>query len=83
MHINETAQKRAWKIWELSQKEEKYQEILAEIRKLENQYEAALDLLPGEQEQTIRNFVSQCEAMSWRMLQIACAVLQLPDDGKG
>ena len=51
-----------------------YQKMGASLVQLEK-YEEALDLLPKEQEATIRDFVSLCEAMSWRMLQIACSLM--------
>jgi len=73
--IDKAAVERAWKIWKLSQTEPEYHEMLMEIRETEKKYEEALDLLPKEQEATIRDFVSLCEAMSWRMLQIACSLM--------
>ena len=81
MVIDETVQKRAWKIWELSQMDGRYRKMLMDIRALEKEYEAAIAMLPQKQEDLVREYVSQCEAMSWRMLQIACAIMQFPDDG--
>ena len=80
MLIDETAQKRAWQIWELSQTETEYRKMLLEIRELEEEYEKAISLLPQKQEDAVRDFVSQCEAMSWRMLQIACARMRFYGD---
>ena len=81
MVIDETVRKRAWKIWELSQTDGRYRKMLMDIRALEKEYEAAIAMLPQKQEDLVREYVSQCEAMSWRMLQIACAIMQFPDDG--
>ena len=80
MIIDEDAVRRAWMIWERTQTETEYAKMLTEIRVLENEYEKALDLLPEKQEETVRDFVAQCEAMSWRMLQIACVLMRFPGD---
>ena len=79
MVVDETATKRAWTIWELSQTETEYRKMLLEIRELEEEYEKAISLLPQKQEDAVRDFVSQCEAMSWRILQIACAMMRFAD----
>jgi len=73
--VNEAGQKRAWKIWELSQTEAEYKKMLIEVRELEKEYEAAIGCLTEEQEKAVRDFVTQCEAMSWRMVQIACSIM--------
>ena len=49
--------------------------MLIEVRELEKEYEAAIGCLTEEQEKAVRDFVTQCEAMSWRMLQIACSIM--------
>lgn len=82
MLIDETAPKRAWRIWELSQTEPEYCKMLMEIRELEKEYEKALAQLPEKEENAVRDFVSQCEAMSWRMLQIACAMMRFADSDR-
>ena len=76
MKIDEHAVQMARAIWRLSQTEPEYQKMLAEARSLENEYEDAVTQLPHKQEIAVRDFLSHCEAMSWRMLQIACAVIQ-------
>ena len=80
MHITDAAVKRAWKIWKVSQTESRYREILMEARKLEDKFEDAVSLLPKEEENTVRDFVMLCEDMSWRMLQIACAMMVFPEE---
>lgn len=80
MIIDQTTRMRAWEIWKISQTEPKYREMLLQIRTMENAYEEALSLLPKEQEAAVRDYISQCEAMSWRMLQIACAVMAFPGE---
>ncbi len=67
-----------WTIWDQGQSDPEYARMLVQLRTLESQYKTALEQLDFEQQEVIRGFVSQCEAMSWRMLEIACAQL-----GKG
>ena len=82
MRIDSAAAEQAWKIWKLGQTEPEYEKMLLEIRVLEHAYEHALTQLPQEQETVVRDYVALCEAMSWRMLQIACAMMDFPgDDG--
>lgn len=80
MTVDEAAKEKAWKIWNQGQTEPEYEKMLLEIRTLETEYEAALALLPQKQEDAVRDFVAQCENMSWRMLQIACSVMKFPDE---
>ena len=76
--VDEAGVKRAWKIWELGQSEAEYRAMLINIRQLEREYERILQDLHAEQESVLRDYVSLCEEMSWRMLQIACATMRLP-----
>ena len=71
----EQSNKKAWEIWEAGQHDSQYAMMLEEIRILENRYEAVLQTLSMEQQDIICDFVSQCEAMSWRMLEFACEQL--------
>ena len=61
-----------WKVWEAGQRDPEYARMLEEIRILENKYEAVLRTLSTEQQGIICDFISQCENMSWRLLEIAC-----------
>ena len=47
---------------------------------LEKEFEDAVTQLPYRQEMAVRDFLAHCEAMSWYMLQIACAVMQSADN---
>ena len=80
MLIDEAATKRAWKVWDIGQTEPEYAKMLREMAVLEDQYESAVTQLPEDQEEIVRDFVSQCEGMSWRMLEIACALMRFPDN---
>ena len=80
MVIDEKVTKRAWKIWDIGQTEPVYERMLQEMAILEDRYEIIMEGLPEAQEDIVRDFVSQCEGMSWRMLQIACALMRFPDE---
>lgn len=78
MIVNEEARSKAWTIWEIGQTEEQYNKMLQDMRELEKQYDAVLCQLPDKQRDIICDFVSGCEGMSWRMLEIACALMEFP-----
>lgn len=80
MIIDETVRKRVWRVWDIGQTEPVYARMLEEMAVLEDRYENVVAHLPEEQDDTIRDFVSLCEGMSWRMLEIACALMRFPDD---
>ena len=77
--MNYDTEKRLWSVWKTTQADPEYAEMLVEIRKLEPKYENVLASLPEAEEDVIREYVIQCEAMSWRMLQIACTVMCFPE----
>ena len=72
MNAIENNGEQVWKIWEAGQRDPEYARMLEEIRILENKYEAVLGTLSTEQQDVICDFLSLCEAMSWRMLEFAC-----------
>ena len=69
----EVVRKKFWEIWEETQDDEEYARLYREMDILEPRYEAAIAELPDEVEDLIRDYVNQCEAMSHRMLECACA----------
>ena len=81
METSKSNRQQVWEIWEAGQYDPCYQSMLAENRILEKKYDAILQTLPAEQQDIICDFVSQCEAMSWRMLEFACEILtKMPGD---
>ena len=80
MKIDKKTAQMAWTIWKLTQQEPEYQKMLTESRELEKEFEDAVTQLPYRQEMAVRDFLAHCEAMSWYMLQIACAVMQSADN---
>ena len=61
-----------WQLWHEAQSDPEYAQMLVELRALEPEYEAVLKQLPAQQEDILRDYLSLCEAMSWRLFQIAC-----------
>ena len=49
-----------------------YRQMLLDMRVIENRYNTVLATLSAEDQDTICDFVSLCEEMSWRMLELAC-----------
>jgi len=68
----EQIRQRAWEIWEAGQCDSQYARMLAELCPLEKEYNAVLQTLSAQQQDAICDFVSKCEEMSWRMLELAC-----------
>lgn len=66
-------------IWDSTQSDPEYARLFAEMAGLEQRYEAAMERLPHEVQDVIRDYVSQCEAMSQRMLECACEELVFPE----
>lgn len=79
MTFDEKTKERFWKVWRTGQTEPVYQMMLVRIRELEKQYEEVLETLPQEQDAVIRDYVSQCEEMSTRMLEIACTLMHFSE----
>lgn len=64
----------------LAKGDDVYYGMLKECRELEKKYDAVLRTLPEEQRDIVCDFVSQCEGMSWRMLEIACTHMRFPKE---
>ena len=63
----------------ISENDREYHKMLMEIRELEKKYECILQELSYEQRDDLCDFVSMCEEMSHRMLEIACTYMRFPD----
>ena len=55
-----------------------YQQMLLDMRAIEKRYNAVLATLSARDQNAICDFVSQCEEMSWRMLELACSIKESP-----
>ena len=68
-----------WDIINLMAKTDgKYSEMMDRCLELEAKYEIVLNELTTEQMNTICDFLMHCEAMSDRMLEIACTYMRFP-----
>ena len=71
---------KVWKIWNMGQTDAQYLEMKQEMIELEKRYDAVLQQLANHQQDIICDFVSLCEGMSWRMLEIACTLMDFPNE---
>lgn len=69
--LTENEKLRLKTLWDISQADPEYKIMLEENRELERRYELVLRGLSPEDQDAVCDFVSQCEAMSWRILEIA------------
>lgn len=63
----------------LAMGDDQYYGMLKELRVLEKRYYEVLGALSSQQQDVICDFVSQCEAMSHRMLELACIYMRFPE----
>lgn len=57
-----------------------YSDMLEQLRSMERKYDAVLQKLPPEDQDAVCDFVSQCEAMSCRLLELACSRMIFPQE---
>lgn len=58
----------------LAQDDIPYRQMQIDMRAIERKYNAVLSKLSAEDQNAVCDFVSQCEEMSWRMLELACSL---------
>ena len=70
--------KRNWecidKIQAAAMRDLQYRQMMLDMRLIEKRYNAVLSKLSSEEQNAICDFVSQCEEMSFRMLELACSI---------
>ena len=59
-------------IEQMAAEDPQYRQMLLDMRAIEKRYNAVLATLARDDQNAICDFVSQCEEMSWRMLELAC-----------
>ena len=75
----ERIRQKYWQIWNRTQSDPEYARLFQEMAGLEQQFESVMEQLPYETQDIIRDFVTQCEDMSRRMLECACEELLFPE----
>lgn len=56
-----------------------YFAMLKELRTLERCYDAVLSAIPPEQRDILCDYLSLCEEMSHRKLELACTYMRFPE----
>ena len=69
--LTENQRQRLQTLWDIAQNDRAYKDMLYQMRDLERHYEDVIEKMEDGDRDTICDFVSLCEAMSWRVLEIA------------
>ena len=77
--MEERVKRRMLTIELLAQENSRYREMLQENAELERKFNAVLSGLTTEQMDTICDFLTHCEAMSDRLLELACTYMRFPE----
>lgn len=56
-----------------------YHRMLKEVRQLEKQYDMILQTLSADQQDIVCDYLSLCEEMSERKLELACTFMRFPE----
>ena len=60
----------------LAQSDQQYCQMMQDMRDIERNYQVLLSELPTEKQNIVCDFVSQCEEMSFRMLELALTLAE-------
>ena len=55
-----------------------YQDLMHQMRQIEKKYHDVLKGFCDEDRDAVGEFVSQCEEISWYMLELACRYMRFP-----
>ena len=69
--LSQAQRERLYTLWDVAQADAQYKEMLLDMRELEKRYEEVYAKLSCEDRDTLSDYVSLCEGMSWRILEIA------------
>lgn len=69
--LTDAQRQRLYALWDQAQADKEYKAMLEEMRNLESRYELVIEKLDDAQRDTVCDYVSLCEAMSWRVLELA------------
>ena len=79
VHLDEMVLQRKRMVELLAAKDERYRLMLCENAVLERKYNAVLSAVTTEQMDILCDFLMHCEAMSDRMLELACTYMVFPE----
>ena len=77
--MDERIKKRKLAVELLAGENLQYRQMLQENAKLERKFNAVLSELTTEQMDIICDFLTHCEAMSDRLLELACTYMRFPE----
>ena len=66
------AKEKYWKIWDMAQTDPMYRMLYLQLKKLDPEFDRIMMTLPYGDRDMVSDFVSLCEEMSSRMLEVAC-----------
>ena len=66
-------------LYQMAKTDAQYTEMLHRCAELEAKYESVLQILSTEQMDIICDYLMLCEAMSDRMLELACTYMRFPE----
>ena len=77
--MEERVKRRMLTIELLAQENSQYRQMLQENAELERKFNAVLSDLTTEQMDIICDFLTHCEAMNDRLLELACTYMRFPE----
>lgn len=69
--LSQAQRERLYTLWDMARTNTQYKEMLVKIRKLEKRCEEVLEKLSTEDRDAVCDFVSLCEEMNGRVLELA------------
>ena len=68
-----------WKIWDMAQSDPMYRLLLLRLKAVDREFERIMMGLSNRDRDVISDYVSLCEEMSSRMLEVACENMELSE----
>lgn len=78
--MNPTEQRRLERLESIARRDLEYIRMMQDLRPMERAYQDLLVRMTDADRDIICEFVSQCEEISYRMLELACRYMQLADE---
>lgn len=70
------AKRKYWKIWDMAQEDPIYRMMLRQLKELDRDFDRVMQNLPDRDRDVVSDFISLCEEMSTRMLEVACESME-------